>query len=181
MDDSGTNLRELRMLRHCTYCGETDGLCRDHVIPTSYLRERRGYEGDWLVPACVECNSTLGAELIFNVPDRAYWVLQVYRRKYSRLLSSIPWCDEELEEMGYNLRRAILAQEEERERMHRRLEHLKVTSIQPVTYLAKLRPSIDPEEEDIPEFVDEDLRNVGERRQEMAAKARQKYRAKEMQ
>ena len=179
MDSNGLNLRALRMLRHCAYCGDADGLCRDHVIPTSYLRERRRYEGDWLVPACVECNSTLGAELIFNVPDRAYWILQVYRRKYARLLRSIPWCEEELAEMGYALRQSIIAQEEARERLLKRIEHLQVTSMQPITYLAQLRPQIDPEDEDVSEFIDEDLRNVKELRADLVAKARQKYRAQE--
>ena len=174
------NIREIRSMNHCAYCGEVEGLQRDHVIPTSYLRQKRRYEGDWLVPACSECNRTLGSELIFNVPDRALWVMTAYQRKYRKLIRAIPWDEEEIAELGHNLKLLILAQEKAAREIRRRIEYLRMVACQPITYLAALRPTIDPEIEDVPEFVDEDLQAKRIRRSLLISKARLKYRHAEM-
>jgi hypothetical protein len=181
MYGEGVNIRAAREIRNCVYCGVAHDIQRDHVIPTSYLRQKRRYEGDWLVPACGECNRTLGAELIFNVPDRAFWVLQAYKRKYQKLLRAIPWDDEELEDIGPSLRSSILQQESARRAVNDRLDHLHVVSIQPITYLAPLRPTIDPDDEDAPEFIDRDMLYARqEKRTDMMQRLKRRFKAKEM-
>ena len=174
-------MRAAYQMQHCAYCGSAWDICRDHVIPTSYLREKRRYEGDWLVPSCRECNSTLGNELIFNVPDRAYWLLQAYKRKHRKILKSIPWSEEELEDIGPTLRSAIESQEKARNSLTQRINHLRVISMQPITYLAPLRPIIDPDIEDVPEFMDNDIYRREEKRIDLYEKARKRFKKDEMQ
>jgi hypothetical protein len=175
MEMDAQDIRSLRAIKYCVYCGETHDLQRDHVIPTSYLREKRRYEGDWLVTCCGECNRTLGNELICNVPDRAYYLMRVYERKYNKLLKAIPWCDEEIADMGYALRQAIIAQESARKEVRQRIEHLRVTAAQPISYLAQLRPTIDPEDEDVAEFIDDDMYNRREVRSIIMGRSKRRY------
>lgn len=156
----------------CTYCGSPFGVNRDHVIPTCYLREKRRYEGDWLVAACSECNSTLGSQLIFNVPDRAAWVLAVYRQKYRKLLRAVRWCEDELEEIGYTLRQMIEGAQRERAIIERRIRHLEGVAAQPITYMAHLRPAIDDDVEDVPEFCEDDAQARRNRRRALLQLAR---------
>lgn len=153
-----------RTIAVCAYCGTTDNIQRDHVIPTSYLREKRKFEGDWLVPACAECNRTLSSFLIFNVPDRAVHVLIRYHIKYRKLLHSILWSDDELIELGYSLRQKIRGAQFERKIVESRMKHLRAIAMMPVGYLSNLRPIIDPDIEDVPEFIDDDIRLAKPRR-----------------
>ncbi|QCI92580.1 HNH endonuclease [Novosphingobium sp. EMRT-2] len=73
---------------HCVYCGTHIDLERDHVIPNSYLRLHRSYDGDWLVSACATCNRLAGASLVFSVPEKAELLIGRYRRKYRRQLKT---------------------------------------------------------------------------------------------
>lgn len=175
-----TNIRALRDISHCVYCGETRGLQRDHVIPTCYLRQKRRYEGDWLVPACGECNRTLGSELIFNVPDRALWVLTAYEKKYSKLIRSVQWHEDDIKELGHSLQTLIRDTAKERASVVRRMEHLRLVSGQHVLYMAEGRPMIDQRLEDVPEFIDDDLKDRRETRRALIRRARVKYRHTEM-
>ena len=158
--------------RHrCVYCGSPFDVCRDHVIPTSYLRTKRRYEGDWLVPACRECNSTLGDRLIFNVPDRACYILGQVQRTKAKYLNSVVWDEEELTELGHNLRTYVESFQLTKKFYELRTAHLKAVSWQPSSYMAKLRPWIDPEIEDVPEFLDDDYWSKRVRRAEILERA----------
>jgi coproporphyrinogen III oxidase-like Fe-S oxidoreductase len=74
----------------------------------------------------------------------------------------------------------ITEHEEARRALMQRLDHLQVVSAQHVTYLAPLRPAIDPEIEDVPEFIDDDLSNRRERRLDLSQKAKGRFRAREV-
>ena len=155
----------------CTYCGSPYGVNRDHVIPTCYLREKRRYEGDWLVACCTECNSTLGDNLIFNVPDRAAWVAAHYRQKYRKVLNAPRWSEDEIDELRGNLRKKIRGAVIERKEMEERIRHLDLVAGLPISYKTELRPAIDPGDEDVPEYRENYL-FAHERRRELTAKAR---------
>ena len=74
----------------CTYCGELGETEEDHVIPSSWLREkRRRYARDWTVPACRECNCLLGSKLYFSVPQRAGYLASVYRERYAHIFTAM--------------------------------------------------------------------------------------------
>ena len=173
--DPGVDIRQVLGDKYCTYCGIPSDLQRDHVIPTSYLRIKRRYAGDWLVPACGECNRMLGSHLIFNVPDRAAWVMVAYQHKYRKVLTTVLWDDDELDEMSPRMRKNIKARLKARAEMERRLDHLKVVAAMPLTYMAHLRPAIDPEDEEFAEFIVDDNQRAEERRRELLARARKYF------
>jgi len=152
-------------------------MTRDHVIPTSYLREKRRFSGDWLVPACRDCNSLIGDELIFNVPDRAAWVAAILRRKFRRLLQSRQWSDDEIAELGTSLRSAVILDREKRKETARRLEHLDIVAKMDSTYLSSGRPWIAVEDEVAIEFLDDDDQAARERRATLLARANKRYKS----
>lgn len=119
----------------CSYCGSIYEIQRDHVIPNSFLRERRKFRGDWIIPACGECNNTLGDELIFNVPDRASYLLARYEKKYKKVINFPEWSDEELEDISNRMKLSILASLEYKAEIRTRLEHLKIVSTMDYAYL----------------------------------------------
>lgn len=162
--DNSKIINVARAKHICVYCGQFGGIARDHVIPTCYLREKRKYEGDWLVPACAECNTILGSELIFNVPDRAAWILATMRKRYKKILLSVHWDDEELEEIGYSLRCYIEGRQKAKIEINRKIEYLAKVSSMPISYMYSMRPHIDRDIEDVPEFVEDDVRMARERR-----------------
>lgn len=87
----------------------------DHVPPLAITyeigveqaSERSG--GLWLVPACKECNSTLGNLPFYTISSRARRILKRYKTKYRKILNYPKWEPEEYEEMDYSLRQPIEA------------------------------------------------------------------------
>jgi len=161
----------------CVYCGVKYDLCRDHVIPTSYLRTKRRYGGDWLVTACTECNTLLGAKLLFNVPERAAYLKIVLARKYYRILRVLNWDDDELEELGENLSSAVRLDLMKRKEVERRLSHLELVERQPVDYLSGSRPLIPAELDETREHVDPEYASFL-RRKEVEKMAKKRFKRK---
>lgn len=116
----------------CTYCGEPADT-KDHTVPWSYFtNERRKGTGragpGELVPACRDCNTRLGSVLRPAIQDRADYVAEALVAKYSDVLKSKPWDDEELDELGPGLRARIEQQECLRRTVSRRLDYLDAVS-----------------------------------------------------
>lgn len=124
---------------HCTYCGSCDDIQRDHVIPNSFLRLHRAYAGDWLVPACGECNRNLGDELFFNVPDRARHLVRKFARKWRKHLDC-PVTVDDVEQATGNFRRYLEAAMALRLSYQRRMQHLVRVAELPPTWRAELCP-----------------------------------------
>jgi hypothetical protein len=88
----------------CTYCG-TFATTWDHVVCVSLIRPRnnskpdRYQSGDWIVPACNDCNSFLSDRVLNAVPLRAAWLYKEYRRRFRKILTSPQWSDEEINEL----------------------------------------------------------------------------------
>lgn len=120
----------------CTYC-EALADCWDHVIPLDILSgPRRSYSGRyWIVPACTECNRTLGFKAILNIPERAAFLHDKYAIKYRKLLSAPEWSAEELADLGPGLRASIVSSETERASVIGRMAHLKTVSVKSSDYL----------------------------------------------
>jgi hypothetical protein len=140
-------------IKHCAYCGEAHDLDRDHVIPTSYLRERRSFAGDWLVPACKECNSTLGNLLLFTVPERAAHLITKYKKKYRKFLLIPNWNIDEIAKMHGNLRIEIIQLSIAKSIIVKRIEHLEIVAAMESDYLSESRPRVDWVDEEISFFA----------------------------
>lgn len=96
----------------CIYCGlPATGI--DHIPPRAMrhkLQDLGEYVGTWIeVPSCSWCNSTLNDLALLTITDRKLYIKQRIRAKYKRILSSVDWTDEQLEELGYSLKSKIKA------------------------------------------------------------------------
>ena len=101
----------------CTYCGVVcDSV--DHVVPR-HLLQRAGELGldlskvvrirEWEVPACHECNSSIGGKIFATLAERRACAHDHIRRKYASYLCTPNWSESELREMGTVLRRDVEA------------------------------------------------------------------------
>jgi hypothetical protein len=113
----------------CVYCGVIADTV-DHVVPKWLLNRAEGMNLDlsklfrlkrWEVPACRECNSSLGNRIFPTLAERRKAVKQGIRRRYRKILRVPNWTEEELAEMGPNaqreIRRAIAQRDWVRERL----------------------------------------------------------------
>lgn len=93
---------------NCTYCGAASELEREHVIPVVYHITRSfDPSRQWIVPACGTCNRLAGSKLFFSIPEKAGYLLRRYRVRFRKALDLPFWKHEELNEMGYKLRKGI--------------------------------------------------------------------------
>lgn len=103
----------------CVYCGELADTV-DHLLP-------RQWSGDAdrkrvpVVPACQECNSTLGAVFLPDVQDRRALVHAKYRQKYKKALTMLYRTEEGLDEFGPSLRHLIERMQAQHDAVMRRL------------------------------------------------------------
>jgi len=119
----------------CTYCSATAENW-DHVVPVSIQGGSRSYRADqWIVPACFECNRSLGFKPFLTIPDRARFLVSFYGKRYSKLLRSPRWSLAELDELGPSLRASILAAELERSGVEQRITCLKTVAGKPEDYM----------------------------------------------
>lgn len=93
--------------RVCVYCGQIAGT-RDHLVPRSISGEtwRRSV---LTVPACGECNSLIGAVALYSITERREYAHNRLRVKRAKILLTIEYTREELDEFGPGLRPAIVA------------------------------------------------------------------------
>ena len=96
----------------CTYCGECSDTM-DHIPPVHYLARVRDLEAEVencrMVPACKDCNSTLGGLLILNVADRRKHVKTRIRDRFKKFLRMPEWDEDDLRGMSEALVREIAA------------------------------------------------------------------------
>lgn len=103
----------------CVYCGETSDTV-DHLLPITWTgKAARKYVP--VVPACRECNSTLGAIYLPSVEERRIEVQRKYKRKYRRVLTMTVLTDEGIENLGPNIRLVVSNMHYEHYRTIRRL------------------------------------------------------------
>lgn len=97
----------------------------DH-IPPRYLRaQMMGLElaamREQEVPACRDCHSVLGRRPLLTITDRRAYVKASLRRRYARMLRIPNWTQDQLAELGDDLRRMIernlLVRDEIRQRL----------------------------------------------------------------
>lgn len=100
--------RDLMLQREksCTYCGDFYE-CRDHVIPVSWTGLPRRYAPGDVIPSCNECNTFLGDVPIFNIPERAAYLIPIYRDRRWKWLRFPKWTDGEVSHLGYGLKVSV--------------------------------------------------------------------------
>lgn len=122
----------LKSENECAYCGWT-GDTRDHVPALSnyWLGKRDRASGlhnnkhmDKTVPACRECNMLLSNLHINSIRGRAEYLSEVIQKRYAKRLSQPVWSEDEIEEMGEEMKRFIRAKSVERQIVIDRLSHL---------------------------------------------------------
>ena len=118
----------------CSYCGDpADSL--DHFIP--HIRNRthslKSFKRSEVIPSCRECNTLLGEKLFESIGGRAGYLHTKYQTRYSKIISMPEWGNEELEELGYNLRSMVEQEIKTKKDVLRRVEHC--------LYISRLSPS----------------------------------------
>jgi hypothetical protein len=98
----------------CAYCGEYASDV-EHVVP------RVSRLPTWTVPACHECNAIAGGTVFASFEDKAQFIKDYLAHKYRHVLDSPEWDEDELAEMGHNLRSKIAAAETARKIMQQRI------------------------------------------------------------
>jgi len=114
-------------LTACLYCGQT-ATARDHFVPRSYRRiiaEWRKQEG-WesvpdTVPVCNECNGIAGSSVFRAIGDKRRYIQARLRQRHRRALDAPFWAEEDLDELGTQLRSHVEAHEGRRMRLLLRL------------------------------------------------------------
>lgn len=109
----------------CFYCGSL-ATTRDHIFPQSARYNGRSiFEDQETVNACSECNSTIGDKEPANIILRIHCLIQLTRKKY-QLYKIIPeWSDEELNSIGYSLRKMIAGKIRARQKAIERVMHMR--------------------------------------------------------
>jgi hypothetical protein len=100
----------------CVYCGEPADQ-KDHVFPLSraarldlsdqQIRKILG-QGLRIVPCCGECNRIAGDEGFFSIREKRDFIQKRLRKKYEKFLRHVIWDDDEMQELGRNMRDAVL-------------------------------------------------------------------------
>ena len=103
--------KRVRLKRYdkCFYC-DFPAECQDHVPPVSLIAAILRVFPDVkltpvLVPACAECNNLLKDDLSYTPKERLSFLAERYGYLIGRFNSS--WTDEEIAELGYNLKNFI--------------------------------------------------------------------------
>lgn len=84
----------------------------------------------FLLPACRECNGLAGTDYPYNFSARAALVKSKLRNKYSRLINTPEWSQDEIRELGRNLKTSVKGWANKRTVVMRRL------AWNPIAYIA---------------------------------------------
>jgi len=113
----------------CFYCGEL-GTSRDHIFAHSARinvgRGTRNFAGQETVNSCDECNNIMGNRHPYSILDRVAYLIERLDARYQLQVQVPEWDEEELEELGQNLRRMIGAKIKQRQRALERRSHAKI-------------------------------------------------------
>lgn len=109
----------------CFYCGDvaTD---RDHITPHSTGQfPTRSWRGLDYVNCCSECNTLMGNFHPYSLGRRIRRLIDRFARIKGLNKGKVQWDEDELEELGPELRRQIRAEQEARDRNEARVAHMR--------------------------------------------------------
>ena len=111
----------------CIYCGDR-ATCRDHVVPFSYdsIAERTAadFPHTNIVPACNNCNVTLGNIFIVSIAERAAYLHKTLETKNKKIISQPEWSKEDMKHLTGSLKKTITALAVKRNIIKERLSHM---------------------------------------------------------
>ncbi len=114
----------------CIYCGNTTCITRDHVISVSWTGYKRSYTKGNVVPACMECNGLLGNRILHCISLRASYLVQALSFKYKKALNHPDWDDEEIKTMSKEFQKTIIARNNLKDFIVKRINHCILTSLE---------------------------------------------------
>ena len=103
-------------MKLCIYCNNDFATDLDHTISHSFYslkckgsRKKASHNDPVpMVDSCLECNIMLSNKLIPDINDRKKYLLDKYKKRYKKLLSTPDWNKKELKELDSNLRNKII-------------------------------------------------------------------------
>lgn len=107
--------KKFRWVNFCIYCGQK-AQCLDHVFPLCFASmfdlqrpnvRKQFFQGLNLVPSCNECNALAGKNLFYSIKEKRKFIKTKLRKKYKRHSKNVVWDDDEIKELGFNLRKFI--------------------------------------------------------------------------
>ncbi len=110
----------------CYYCGDKAGNI-DHVPPIDYVYSygRDAVESNGitllLVSCCTNCNELLGSKALLTLDTRVVYLYGRIQKKYSSVLESRHWEQDELDQLGRTLRGYVGAHQDAHTWLERRL------------------------------------------------------------
>lgn len=116
--------------QQCWYCGDL-ATSRDHVIPHSLTGDKvRQWTGVDIVPCCISCNSTLGAQLFDRMADRLAYLARKLCERHNFNKPHVTWTEDDLAELTGNLRQYVKAKEFEFAAQRSRYLHVLLRQMQ---------------------------------------------------
>jgi 5-methylcytosine-specific restriction endonuclease McrA len=121
----------------CFYCGET-AQCLDHSPALSVLEGLpRGYMKRNKIPhtlltSCYECNAALGGKSFLTAFERLMYLESYYEAFFKKQMGR--WDEEELSEMGTNLKRYIKHEKEKLDIYLQKIRAIQLRQLKPETY-----------------------------------------------
>lgn len=92
----------------CVYCGNRANTL-DHFVPLAvlYMMGEIGGGERVTLECCSECNKIAGSHVFKTVAEKRAYIHGNLKERYHVLLKTPEWSEDELDEMGYNLRHYI--------------------------------------------------------------------------
>ena len=108
--------KKFRWINTCVYCGQPKD-CFDHVFPLSRAAQinlqnagaRKQIKfGLYIVPCCNSCNLIAGNAPFCKIIDKRNYIQKKLYKKYKKKLRTVMWDEDEINELGKNLRAEVL-------------------------------------------------------------------------
>lgn len=123
--------RKFKKYGRCIYCGDTEQ-CLDHVYPISKLGMndlskinrplfKIFFQGLNLVPSCFECNALAEDRSFVSIREKRKFIQSKIKKKYKKILNLPEWSEEEIKELGPNLRKSVKFSINQKESVKRRI------------------------------------------------------------
>ena len=67
-----------------------------------------------MIPSCLECNRLAGNKKFLLIADKRIYIQEKLKKRYKKALKDIIWDDDEISEMGYNIKTKIISTQSKR-------------------------------------------------------------------
>lgn len=110
----------------CVYCGDP-ATVKDHCPPISRVDDYKSLglkrESYFLVSSCEHCNGILSDSLQESIFKRIEEAKDLLEKKFKKSLSVPEWDEDEIQELGKNLRSKVRAQLRKASKARRRIDY----------------------------------------------------------